>query len=51
MDNFLDWSNSEDGHVLVCALLQVILEVCHIKMGLRPLTAKEEMSVVRYVHV
>ena len=51
LERFLEWNKTEEGCGLVGGLLQVILEVCHVKMGLRPSTVKEEMSVIRYMYI
>lgn len=48
MEMFTEWSVSDDGRGLVGGVLQVMSEVCHIKMGLHPATIEEERSVVRY---
>ena len=48
VDQFVKWSQADELK-LVHVLLQIILEVCHIKMGLRPSSVKEEEAVIRWV--
>ena len=48
VDQFVEWSEADELK-LVYVLLQIILEVCHIKMGLRPSSVKEEEAVIRWV--
>ena len=49
METFTKWSVSDDGRGLVGGVLQLMSEVCHIKMGIHPATTEEERSVVRYI--
>ena len=47
-DQFVHWATrEEDGRDLVGVLLQVIVEVSHVKFGLRPLSTQDEAAIVR----
>lgn len=51
-EQFSKWcevnNNSSLGHNLIEVLLQVLVEVCHVKLGLRPQTVEQEEAIIRY---
>ena len=47
-DEFVRWVRDHGiGQSLVHTLLQVMFEVCHIRLGLRPSNTAEETAIVK----
>ena len=47
-DDFVHWGREDGmGQSLVNIMLQLLFEVCHVKLGLHPTSAADEASVVR----
>ena len=48
-DDFSKWceDSTTSGKTLINALLQVLFEVCHVKLGLRPKMVQQEESIIR----